>query len=118
MLCQCSNISLFNRMLELERCLKMKHFDIRDAQITVDNYQNHKELCPSVTCCFPNDRKMYICSISGSTSYLFYDLDKGSLSFSDLSFLICKMGINLMAESEDELKSLWMKVKKKSEKLA
>ena len=56
MLCQCSNISLFNRMLELERCLKMKHFDIRDAQITVDNYQNHKELCPSVTCCFPNDR--------------------------------------------------------------
>ena len=61
---------------------------------------------------------MYICSISGSTSYLFYDLDKGSLSFSDLSFLICKMGINLMAESEDELKSLWMKVKKKSEKLA
>ena len=59
---------------------------------------------------------MYICSIPGSASYLFYDLDKGSLSFSDLSFLICKMGITLTAESE-ELKSLWMKVKKKSEKV-
>ena len=59
---------------------------------------------------------MYICSIPGSASYLFYDLDKGSLSFSDLSFLICKTGITLMAESE-ELKSLWMKVKKKSEKV-
>lgn len=56
MLYQCSSISLFNRMLELERCLKMKHLHIRDAQITVDNYQNHKELCPSVICCFPNDR--------------------------------------------------------------
>ena len=58
---------------------------------------------------------MYICSIPGSASYLFYDLDKGSLSFSDLSFLICKTGITLMAESE-ELKSL-LKVKKESEKV-
>lgn len=43
-------------MLELEICLKMKRLDIRDAQITVDNNQNHRELFPSVICCFPNDR--------------------------------------------------------------
>ena len=60
---------------------------------------------------------MYICSIPGSASYLIYDLDKGSLSFSDLSFLICKMGTTLMAESEEELKRLWMKMKEESEKV-
>ena len=61
--------------------------------------------------------QMYICSIPGSGSYLVYDLDKGSLSFSDLSFLICKMGTTLMAESEEELKRLWMKMKEENEKV-